>query len=354
MTDIKNELIERIALRFSAFDINATDAKFILAGIMQDYEVSIAEKALTVYKGDENEYYFKKFLAAKAVAGCTKRTIEMYGDYLQRIFGRLCKRATDVTSDDLLIYFAKRLTDGVSKVSADNEKRVLSSFYSWMTLEEVVHKNPVAKISKIKHNKEPKKAFSEMEIELLRGELKTGREKAMFETLLATGCRVSELASIKISDIKDDQIRILGKGEKYRTVYLNAKALIAINNYVAERKDQNPWLFPKSLLEIADNNSKARSLRGDWYKFPEYVHPDQKSNSEGIESIIRRLGKRAGVDNVHPHRFRRTCATFALRRGMPIELVSKMLGHANIATTQIYLDLSETDLHNAHKKYVVQ
>ena len=198
------------------------------------------------------------------------------------------------------------------------------------------------------------KAFKDDDIELMRTLLRDWREKAVFETLLSTGCRVSELCSIKITDIQEDgTIYILGKGNKYRNVYLNAKAKITIQKYLEERKDNNPYLFPRAISSFVSEASKSgRAKTHEWYKFADLVSEDQPSGNSTIEEMVRRLGKKANVDNVHPHRFRRTCATLALRKGMPLELVSKMLGHENVGTTQIYLDLTEDDLKIAHKKYV--
>ena len=142
-----------------------------------------------------------------------------------------------------------------------------------------------------------------------------------------------------------------GKGDKDRTVYLTAKCMIAIQNYLNEREDDIDWLFPGGLGLDEDPSHGTRKARKGWYKHAELLK-DKPINTSSIEATVRKIGKRAGVPNTHPHRFRRTCATMALHRGMPIEQVSKMLGHEQITTTQIYLDLSEKDLELAHRKYV--
>ena len=165
---------------------------------------------------------------------------------------------------------------------------------------------------------------------------------------------MSELCSIKITDIQEDgTIYILGKGNKYRNVYLNAKAKITIQKYLEERTDTNPYLFPRAVSNFVREACKyGRSKTHEWWKCPELVHEELPADKSTVENMVRNIGKRANVENVHPHRFRRTCATLALRKGMPLELVSKMLGHENVGTTQIYLDLAEDDLKQAHKKYV--
>ena len=169
----------------------------------------------------------------------------------------------------------------------------------------------------------------------------------------STGCRVFEVSELRIDQCQKDEIEIVGKGEKPRTVYLNARAQLAIAAYMKERADENPFLFPVS-INVGRPANKAPALKGmaEWYKYPGQVNPDGHVENSTLESIIRKIGKRAGVENCHPHRFRRTCATFALRRGMDVTLVQQMLGHESLATTQRYLDLSEEDLKNAHKRYV--
>lgn len=186
----------------------------------------------------------------------------------------------------------------------------------------------------------------DMEIEKLRVAARDIREKAIVELLLSTGCRVTELVNIKLSEIDDDKILVHGKGQKDRYVYLNARAKLAVDMYVEQRKDKNPYLFPKGIF------SKEGGEKHNWWMNPQNV-VDGHTSTGAIEKITRSMAKRTGVERANPHKFRRTCATMALRRGMPIEQVSKMLGHECIATTQIYLDLTERDLKQAHEKYVI-
>lgn len=323
--------------------------------IMDDYKIEPKEKALIVYTEGKNDIYIKRFLMAKAVAGCTKRTIERYNADIRSALTEIGKDADQVTAIDVQAHIARMLARGLSKVTADNVRRSLSTFYAWCYREELIRKNPMTKVDHIKIRKQQKQAFSELEVELIRNATRTNRERALVETLFSTGCRVSELVSIKISDIDGNAIDVIGKGEKHRTVYLNARALLAIQNYLSERCDQNPYLFPKGSSNIRDPEhfGKCRSFGPEWYKDEMFVDPDGHADSSAIGAIVRSIGKRAGVEKCHPHRFRRTCATFALRRGMPLEQVSKMLGHEQLSTTQIYLDLSEKELEQAHAKYVI-
>lgn len=175
------------------------------------------------------------------------------------------------------------------------------------------------------------------------------KELAIIEIFLSTGCRVSELVDMQTSDIKDNTLVVHGKGNKDRTVYLNAKAQIAIENYIKDRTDNNPFLFPKMIKVTGMKRNKLRNA----FRYAENVMESGHMDKSSVEQTVRRIAKRCDVQGAHPHRLRRTCATFALRRGMPIEQVSKMLGHEQISTTQIYLDLDERDLEMAHKKYVV-
>jgi site-specific recombinase XerD len=178
----------------------------------------------------------------------------------------------------------------------------------------------------------------------------------MIEVLLSTWARVSEVVQIRLDDIRDNHLTVHGKGAKEREVYLNAKAILAITNYLAERSDKNPYLFP--MAKYAGDVSKMckgkqRKLQCEWYTDSQLVDSKDHMAASALEQIVRAIGKRAGVARTHPHRFRRTGATMALRNGMPLIQVSKLLGHESIGTTQIYLDISDEELEQAHKKYVV-
>lgn len=337
---------------------NLQEIKTRFMMVLNDFQISPKETALVVCTEGKNEYFIKKFLLSKAVAGCAKSTLRNYGNEVRRALQAMGKDADTITNEDIQMHLANVMMRS-SKCYADNVRRDLSAFYGYLTREELIAKNPMAKVEKIKVVKKKKDAFSELEVELIRNACNTNRERAIIELLMSTGCRVSELASIRRDDVEEGsppKANILGKGGKYRYVFLNAKAIVAVHNYLAERSDSNPYLFPKCSTHPGDTSEKKAKMQAvlaDWYKYPELVTPNEPVDKSPIEATLRKIGKRAGVEKVHPHRFRRTCATFALRRGMPIEQVSRMLGHANIATTQIYLDLSDDELAQAHKKYVV-
>lgn len=211
----------------------------------------------------------------------------------------------------------------------------------------------MARIDRIKQEKTKKEALTELEIEQLRDATDDEREKFLIELLLSTGCRVSEVVQILVADIEGERILVHGKGQKDRYVYLNVKAQLALSNYMKERSDKNPYLFPRcESVQILKKRGLSQKDMRRWWKNEENVI-DGHADKGTIEQTTRRIAKRAGVEHANPHKFRRTCATMALRRGMPLEQVSRMLGHEQISTTQIYLDLTEDELALAHKKYVI-
>lgn len=352
---MKNELIEEViaSLYSSGFTQEQADlVRNTLLIKMERYTVQKDTTELTIYEGDINENMIRKFLITKRVAGRTDRTLQMYGSYLSLIFRKMKKSCLDVTTDDIRLYLAIRETrDNLTKVSLNNELRVLRTFYQHLQDEEILAVNPVRKIESIKGPKVKKEAFSELDIERIRDSCRTERERALVEVLLSTGARVTEVSLMRIDELQGDKIIVHGKGNKDRTVFLNAKAQLAVEKYLKQRSDANPYLFPAGFN--ATEKPATGSAKRYWYMDKDLVKENEPMNTATIEATVRKIGRRAGVTRVHPHRFRRTCATLALRRGMPIEQVSQMLGHEDISTTQVYLDLNEKDLEQAHKKYVI-
>lgn len=346
-----------IALQPLIADGRAQDLKLVITMCLGHYDITKAETSLTVYEGDINEMIMRRWLSAKIAQGCSNRTIQYYRNSVTLVLERIGKPYMDITADDVRLYIATRIhQDKVSKTTANNDRRNLSAFYSWLQKEEILLKNPMNKVDLIKESKKKKHAFTTMDIEKIRYACKTTREVAIVETLLSTWCRVSELAEMKRSDIKGDTVTVHGKGDKYRVCYLNSKAILALQKYLDDRSDNNPYVFP--MAKYAGDLAKMvkgvkRSVEAEWYKIPEQVDESRHMDNGTIEGIIRRIGKRASVTNCHPHRFRRTGATMALRGGMPLIQVSKLLGHEQIDTTQIYLDISDEELMQAHKKYVI-
>jgi len=328
-----------------------------LAIILSKYNVTEATTEIIPYEGDVNEIMVKRFLAAKLAKGCSLRTIEYYKDTVTRNLAEIGKVYDQVTPDDVRLLIARRISiDKISPVTANNERRNLSSFYTWLQKEEILLKNPMAKVDTIKEKKVKKKAYSLLDIEKIRLACKTNRERAIVEFLSSTWCRVTEAAKVMISELNNDCVIVHGKGNKDRECYLNARAQLALQVYLSERKDNNPYLFPRakeagSLAAFTKTRKQKDACL--WYMYPDAVDDQGRHmDASSLEGIVRNIGLRAGVEKCHPHRFRRTGATMALRAGMPLTEVSKLLGHENIETTQIYLDISDDELKQAHQKYV--
>lgn len=328
---MKDELIRKILVELNKnFQFDIYEVESILTFIFGEYEVTKKETSIVPLSDSESSgVLLQNFLLTKMTSGRSKKTLQYYKLVLTNAFTKINKNVVDITSDDIKYYLAeKQYVDGVTSVTANNERRVLNSFFEWLCVDaEKIPKNPIKKIENIKEKKSQKKAFTEFEVERMRLCCKTPKEKAIFELLLSTACRASELVSIRIDSIKGDCVTVLGKGNKERLVILNARSQIALKTYLDTRSDTNPYLFPMK----SSTNCMSTS---------------------NLQRIVKEIGKRADIENVHPHRFRRTAATMALKHGMPVEQVSKMLGHSQLTTTQIYLDLSEDMLREAHKKYL--
>lgn len=350
--DAREEVVNNITMFMMQHGIPARDAKDSLYMILSNYEITSRCTELAEMKQDRNENLLKRFLVAKTVKGCTDRTIHYYGTEIPKILDTIGKTVDDITPDDIRLYMAIRnRRDGVSNITVGNEIRILSSFLQWLSAEELIDKNPMLRVDSIKQKKTKKEALTEEEIERIRLAAADEREQMIVEVLLSTGCRVSEFVQIRIDEIDGDRILVHGKGQKDRYVYLNTKAKIMVERYMKERKDNNPYLNPGGKFGAEKGRSREEQL--NWWKYPERINGQNHLEKDTPAAILRKIAKRAGVEKANPHKFRRTCATLALRRGMPIEQVSKMLGHEQLDTTKIYLDLTEDDLRQAHKKYVI-
>lgn len=318
--------IEEIINKIS---INGDFSEDRLRIVLNDYDIAKKSTELTVADDDRRAKAIQMFIVTKKVEGCTERTIQYYIGTLRRFFNEMNCRLDEIGADQIRYYFAVRsIRDKLSKTSQDNELRVLKSFFKWCAGEDYIQKNPTGNVNAIKKEKRIKKPFSETELELIRSSAKTIRDKAIIEVLYSTGVRVSELCMMNRQDINNDEMVVFGKGEKERVVYLNARARIALKEYIDSRTDNNEALF-------LGERTKERLMQG------------------GVELMIRKTGKRAGISKCHPHRFRRTTATMALNRGMPIEQVQKMLGHEDIETTTIYAKSEEENVKASHRKCVV-
>ena len=337
----KEDIINEIEISLLADGISPEVANTVVNKIALMLKGCVISKECTdlaLNDSDEDAIMLRKFIISKKLKGCTERTIAFYTAELGRIIPKLKKPLKEITVDDIRWFIAeKEFSEGCGRVSCKNSLRVLSSLFEFLVVEEYVTSNPVKKFGQYKVEKRRKSAFTEYEIETMRELMTDPKTKAIFELLLSTGCRVSELCQIKKEEINGDEILVHGKGNKDRIVHLNARAQKALETYIESKCDESKksiWLFP--MKEHKHTVSK----------------PEEHIDKGTVETCIRKLGQKAGV-RAYPHKFRRTCATFALRRGMDLMYVSKMLGHESVDTTQIYLDLDEETLKTQHKRFVV-
>lgn len=333
MVDEKEKLINTICLKAELSMEESKRLKNILWIELYPYSViPIKETDIVIRDETFNENAVKMYFVAKSVQGCTKRTLQYYGNVIRQFLAFLNEKPVNqITTNDIRYFFAvKKERDKNKDTEINNKRRVLSSFFGWLHEEEYIEKNPIKKIKGIRTEKRIKKPFKDVELEKLRyaaaGDI---RLTALLEVLLSTGCRISEVSGMNRNDLDGDEIVVYGKGKKERVVYLNAKAKLALERYLETRKDTNKPMFV----------SKDR--------------PYDRLLVSQMGKNIRELGETCGVNDTHPHRFRRTAATMALNRGMPIEQVQMMLGHESIETTTIYAVSAQEAVKANHKKYVV-
>lgn len=279
----------------------------------------------------DNEAALKLFIASKALEGCSERTQKYYKANIKMALKSIGKNYTAISSVDIRNYLMSVENNSkAGKVTIDNIRRVISSFFSWLESEDYIAKNPVRKIKKMKACKKVKDTYTDESIEILREHARNLRDIAIIDFLYSTGVRVGELVKLNISDIdfENRECVVNGKGNKQRKAYFDAITKIHLSNYLESRKDDNPALFV-SLLS-----------------------PHKRLEISGIEILLRKIGKEAGVKKVHPHKFRRTLATKAIDKGMPIEQVQRLLGHSKIDTTLEYAMVDDSNVKRSHKKYL--
>ena len=278
-----------------------------------------------------NETLLKAFLSAKQVEGCSQPTIRYYGNTIKLLADNMPKRFTDYTSEDIRAYLAVfQKKHNASKVTVDNVRRIFSSFFSWLEEEDFILKNPVRRIHKVKTGTQVREVLSDESLESIRDTCTRSRDLAMVDLLASTGMRVGELVKLNRDDINftERECVVFGKGNKQRIVYFNARAKIHLQQYLNERSDQNEALF------VSLNN------------------PQKRLQISGVEVRLRKIGREANVPRVHPHKFRRTLATMAIDKGMPVEQVQKLLGHVKIDTTMHYAMVSQNNVKLSHRRFI--
>ena len=282
-------------------------------------------------RNKENVELLGAFISSKKVEGCSDKTIHYYKSSIEKLIVTVKKNVCDIVTNDIRCYLAEQQEQrGLSKVTIDNLRRIYSSFFSWLEDEDYITKSPVRRIHKVRTDALVKEVLTDENIEVLRDSCQELRDIAMIDLLLSTGMRVGELVKINREDIdfQERQCIVFGKGNKEREVYFNARTKIHLKKYLEQRTDTNPALFV-SLHE-----------------------PHTRLTISGVEVRLRQLGKRVNLNKVHPHKFRRTLATMAIDKGMPIEQVQKMLGHVKIDTTLHYAMVNQTNVKIAHRKFL--
>ena len=278
-----------------------------------------------------NDEFLKMFLDAKRIEGCSDRTIKYYRVTIEHLLKNVVSPIRKITTEMMRAYLVDyQKINNCGKTTVDNIRRNISSFFSWLEEEDYILKSPMRRIHKIKTQKTVKNIISDEEIEKLRDNCKNIRDTAMIDLLYSTGIRVGELVKLNIEDIDFSEIEcvVFGKGDKERRVYFDAKSKIHLKNYIESRKDNNPALFV--------------TLNA----------PYDRLKISGVEIRIRELGRMLNLEKVHPHKFRRTMATRAIDKGMPIEQVQKILGHSQIDTTMQYAIVNQNNVKASHRKYI--
>lgn len=303
--------------------------KAVMLRCLEGYEVK--EKKKTESSSDENFRLLDLFISSKSVEGCSEKTLKYYKMTAEKLLRTLNKPIIDITTDDLRSYLSEyQDKNNSSKVTMDNMRRIFSSFFSWLEDEDYILKSPVRRIHKVKCANVIKETFSDEALEILRDTCDNIRNLAMIELLASAGMRVGELVLLNKSDINFNERScvVFGKGKKEREVYFDARTKLHLQQYLSTRTDNNEALF------VSIKAPYNRLLIG------------------GVEKAVRKLGLMAEVNKVHPHKFRRTLATMAIDKGMPIEQVQDLLGHKNINTTMQYAMVNKANVKNSHRKII--
>ena len=326
---MKQNLITDVVQKMLPYLNNAQTERLqeVLQHILFDYEVTKVEK------GDElsEQNLVESFLSAKRIEGSSEKTLKYYNATIQTMLDGVGKNVKHIETDDIRRYLTEyQNKKNSSKVTIDNIRRILSSFFSWLEDEDYILKSPVRRIHKVKTGTNIKETYSDEALELMRDNCTELRDLAIIDMLASTGMRIGEMVLLNREDIdfNERECVVLGKGNKERIVYFDARTKIHLQNYLHSRKDDNPALFV--------------SLQS----------PHNRMSIGGIEARLREFGKRLGLNKVHPHKFRRTLATMAIDKGMPIEQLQKLLGHKRIDTTLQYAMVKQSNVKIAHRKYI--
>ena len=321
MSDILQEMLPHLN------NSQAESLTLVLRHTLLSFEVTEVKDV----REDENEDMVELFLAAKRIEGCSEKSLKYYKSTIRAMLQELDKDVRHIGTEDLRSYLTSyQERKQSSKVTIDNIRRIISGFFSWLEDEDYVLKSPARRIHKVKSSAVIKETYTDEALELMRDNCTEIRDLAMIDMFASTGMRVGEMVLLNRSDIdfNERECVVFGKGSKERMVYFDARTKIHLQNYLNSRTDDNPALFV--------------SLSS----------PHNRLTIGGIETRLREYGRRLGLSKVHPHKFRRTLATMAIDKGMPIEQLQQLLGHKRIDTTLQYAMVKQSNVKQAHRKYI--
>lgn len=326
---MKEQIINEVLQQMLSYldNLQLQKLKQSMEHVLFDCDISRKDKNLE----DDNLALIESFLSAKRIEGCSEKTIKYYKSTIEIMYSTISKGVRHIQTEDLRTYLMDyQQKNNSSKVTIDNIRRILSSFFSWLEDEDYIIKSPVRRIHKVKTTTNVKETYTDEEIEKMRDSCNELRDLAIIDMLISTGMRIGEMVRLNTSDINfnERECVVLGKGDKERIVYFDAKTKLHLQNYIDNRTDNNSALFV--------------SLK----------YPYERMKIGGIESRLREIGKQLNIHKVHPHKFRRTLATMAIDKGMPIEQLQQLLGHKRIDTTLQYAMVKQSNVKNAHRKFI--
>ena len=327
---MKQELLTEVLQQMLPYLDNAQlkQLRRVMEQVLNHYEVTDTEVRL---EDDDNNDLIAMFIAAKRIEGCSEKTLKYYQTTIDAMVSSLGKNVRHIITEDLRTYLTEyQSRNQSSRVTIDNIRRILSSFFPWLEDEDYIIKSPVRRIHKVKTASSIKETYSDEDLEKMRDNCNDLRDLAMIDMLSSTGMRVGEMVLLNRNDINfaERECVVFGKGDRERIVYFDARAKLHLQEYLNSRTDNNPALFV--------------TLRA----------PHERIQIGGIEHRLREMGKRLNIPKVHPHKFRRTLATMAIDKGMPIEQLQQLLGHQRIDTTLQYAMVKQSNVKTAHRKYI--
>lgn len=326
---MKEELINEIKRQMLPYLNN--EQLFRLQGVLHEVMLNVSISCEKHFDEEKDADSVEAFISSKRIEGCSEKTLKYYRKTIEMMLSSIKKTAQQITTDDLRRYLTLYQSQrGSSKVTIDNIRRIMSSFFAWLEDEDFIIKSPVRRIHKVKTAKVVKETYTDEAMELMRDNCSCARDLAIIDLLASSGMRVGEMVMLNREDINfnERECVVIGKGSKERLVYFDARTKIHLQNYLASRTDANAALFV--------------SLKA----------PHERLLIGGVETMLRELGQQLNLAKVHPHKFRRTLATSAIDKGMPIEQVQQLLGHQKIDTTMHYAMVKQQNVKLAHRKYI--